>query len=68
MDVFFYVGLLSGNIGDQCEAIMQFPCLIDQFPLPVLISAAFLKLTDKFVSRYGLYLLSTKVHLSELEK
>jgi integrator complex subunit 7 len=45
-------GLLSGNIGDQCEAIMQFPCLIDQFPLPVLISAAFLKLTDKFVSSH----------------
>ena len=47
---------------------MQFPCLIDHFLLPVLISAAFLKLTGKFVSRYGLYPLFTEVHFSELEK
>ena len=51
MDISFAcAGLRSSNVGEQCEAIMKFPQLISQFPFPVLINTAFLKLADVFWS------------------
>ena len=47
-----FSGLRSNNVGEQCEAIMKFPNLINQFPFPVLINTAFLKLADVFWSGY----------------
>jgi integrator complex subunit 7 len=41
-------GLKSSQPGDQCEAIVRFPTLMDQYPFPVLINVAFLKLADVF--------------------
>jgi integrator complex subunit 7 len=41
-------GLKSSQPGDQCEAIVRFPSLMDQYPFPVLINVAFLKLADVF--------------------
>ena len=47
-----FSGLRLNNVGEQCEAIMKFPNLIGQFPFPVLINTAFLKLADVFWSGY----------------
>ena len=52
VNLFSYAGLRSSNVGEQCEAIMKFPNLISQFPFPVLINTAFLKLADVFWSGY----------------
>ena len=41
-------GLHSSRVGEQCEAIVKFPVLVDRFPFPILINAAFLKLADVF--------------------
>lgn len=41
-------GLRSVRIGDQCEAIVKLPALMEKFPFPVLINVAFLKLADLF--------------------
>ena len=41
-------GLRSSRVGEQCEAIVRFPVLVDRYPFPVLINAAFLKLSDLF--------------------
>ena len=42
------LGLRSQRVGEQCEAIVKFPILVDRFPFPVLINAAFLKIADVF--------------------
>lgn len=42
------VGLRSGKIGEQCEAIVRFPRLFEKYPFPILINASFLKLADVF--------------------
>lgn len=41
-------GLQSARVGDQCEAIVKFPILVDGFPFPVVINTAFLKLAEVF--------------------
>lgn len=41
-------GLRSTRVGEQCEAIVKFPSLMDRFPFPILINSAFLKLADVF--------------------
>ena len=43
---FYLSGLQSAQVGDQCEAIVKFPSLVEQFPFPILINAAFLKLAE----------------------
>lgn len=35
-------------VGEQCEAIVKFPSLMDKFPFPVMINTALLKLADVF--------------------
>lgn len=45
-------GLRSPRVGEQCEAIVRFPALVDRFPFPVLINAAFLKISDIFRTGY----------------
>ena len=42
------LGLRSPRPGEQCEAIVRFPTLMDRFPFPILINTAFLKLADIF--------------------
>ena len=41
-------GLRSCAVGEQCEAIVKCPELMDKFPLPVMTSTALLKLADVF--------------------
>lgn len=41
-------GLRSSSVGEQSEAIVQLPSLIDQYPFPVLINNAYLKLAEVF--------------------
>ncbi|XP_059475105.1 integrator complex subunit 7 [Neocloeon triangulifer] len=41
-------GLRSGNVGEQCEAIVKFPRLFEKYPFPILINSSFLKLADVF--------------------
>lgn len=43
-----WLGLRSGKIGEQCEAIVRFPRLFEKYPFPILINASFLKLADVF--------------------
>uniref|UniRef100_A0A4X1TUD6 Integrator complex subunit 7 N-terminal domain-containing protein n=1 Tax=Sus scrofa TaxID=9823 RepID=A0A4X1TUD6_PIG len=47
------VGLRSGKLGEQCEAVVRFPRLFQKYPFPILINSAFLKLADVF--RVGLH-------------
>lgn len=42
------VGLRSGKLGEQCEAVVRFPRLFQKYPFPILINSAFLKLADVF--------------------
>jgi integrator complex subunit 7 len=42
------LGLRSGNVGEQCEAIVRFPRLFEKYPFPILINSSFLKLADVF--------------------
>lgn len=41
-------GLRSIRVGEQCEAIVRFPRLIEKYPFPILINSSFLKLADVF--------------------
>lgn len=41
-------GLRSTRVGEQCEAIVRFPRLIEKYPFPILINSSFLKLADVF--------------------
>ena len=41
-------GLRSGKVGEQCEAIVCVPALLEKYPFPILVNAAFLKLADVF--------------------
>jgi hypothetical protein len=41
-------GLLSENIGVQCECIVRFSELFDRFPLPVFVNSGFLRLAKIF--------------------
>lgn len=41
-------GLRSTSVGDQCEAIVKCPALMDKFPFPIMTSTALLKLADVF--------------------
>ncbi|XP_025409271.1 integrator complex subunit 7 isoform X1 [Sipha flava] len=41
-------GLRSIRAGEQCEAIVRFPRLIEKYPFPILINSSFLKLADVF--------------------
>ncbi|KAI1292120.1 Integrator complex subunit 7 [Halotydeus destructor] len=41
-------GLRSPRAGEQCEAIVRFPWLVERYPFPILINAASLKLADVF--------------------
>lgn len=41
-------GLRSSRVGEQCEAIVRFPRLIEKYPFPILINSSFLKLADVF--------------------
>ncbi|XP_050434342.1 integrator complex subunit 7 [Adelges cooleyi] len=41
-------GLRSNRVGEQCEAIVRFPRLIEKYPFPILINSSFLKLADVF--------------------
>lgn len=41
-------GLRSSAVGEQCEAIVKCPALMDKFPFPVMTSTALLKLADVF--------------------
>lgn len=43
-----FAGLRSGNVGEQCEAIVRFPRLFEKYPFPILINSSFLKLADVF--------------------
>lgn len=43
-----FVGLRSGKVGEQCEAIVRFPRLFEKYPFPILINASLLKLSDVF--------------------
>ena len=42
------LGLRSGKVEDQCEAIVRFPALFVKYPYPILVNSAFLKLADVF--------------------
>jgi len=42
------VGLRSGKVGEQCEAIVRYPELFEKYPFPILINSAFLKVADVF--------------------
>lgn len=44
----YSIGLRASRVGDQCEAIVKFPSLVDRFPFPILINAAYLKLAEVF--------------------
>ncbi|CAG0917398.1 unnamed protein product [Notodromas monacha] len=44
-------GLRSSNVGEQCEAIVRVPRLFENYPFPILINSAVLKLADVF--RFG---------------
>ena len=46
------IGLRSTSIGEQSEAIVQLPALINQYPFPILINNAFLKLAEVFRTGY----------------
>ena len=48
----FFQGLRSPRLGEQSEAIVKFPTLMDRFPFPILINVAFLKLADVFRTGY----------------
>ena len=41
-------GLLSENIGQQCESIVKLTELFDKFPLPVFVNSGFLRLARVF--------------------
>lgn len=41
-------GLQSPNIGDQSEAVIRFSNLFQRYPLPIIINAACLKLSEAF--------------------
>ena len=58
--MFAHAGLHSSRIGEQCEAVVKFPALVERFPFPILINAAFLKLVDVF--RTGLVKFVTGKH------
>jgi hypothetical protein len=49
---FKIVGLRSGKVGEQCEAIVRFPQLFEKYPFPILINSSFVKIADVF--RVGL--------------
>lgn len=57
-------GLRSTRVGEQCEAVVKFPLLVDQFPFPVVINAAFLKIAEVFRTGYTKYKFSTVIHFS----
>lgn len=61
-------GLRSSRVGEQCEAIVKFPVLVDRFPFPILINAAFLKLADVFRNGTNLLRLTTLKVLQVSEK
>ncbi|GFG33765.1 hypothetical protein Cfor_05491 [Coptotermes formosanus] len=42
------LGLRSGRVGEQCEAIVRFPRLFEKYPFPILINSSLLKLADVF--------------------
>lgn len=44
----YSIGIRSPRVGDQCEAIVKFPILMDRFPFPVVITTAFLKIAEVF--------------------
>ena len=54
------VGLKSHQLGEQCEAIVRFPALMDKFPFPVMIDVAYLRLADTFRTESVIKLLSSK--------
>ena len=41
-------GLRSKKPGEQCEAIVRFPWLVERYPFPILINTASLKLAEVF--------------------
>lgn len=41
-------GLRSTRSGEQCEAIVRFPWLLERYPFPILVNSASLKLADVF--------------------
>ncbi|XP_057300048.1 integrator complex subunit 7-like [Hydractinia symbiolongicarpus] len=41
-------GLRSTKSGEQCEAIVNVPGLLEKYPFPILVNSAFLKLGDVF--------------------
>lgn len=45
---FFFAGLRSNKIGEQCEAIVRFPRLFEKYPFPILINSSLLKLAEVF--------------------
>ena len=46
--IYLVLGLRSGKVGEQCEAIVRFPRLFEKYPFPILINSSFLKLADVF--------------------
>lgn len=48
-----FLGLRSGKVGEQCEAIVRFPKLFEKYPFPILINASLLKLSDVFRMGYS---------------
>src|SRR5687767_4330412 len=44
----FDKGLRSKRPGEQCEAIVRFPVLIERYPFPILINTASLKVAEVF--------------------
>ena len=48
-------GLLSDNIGLQCESIVKLTELFDRYPLPVFVNSGFLRLAKIFQNGYELY-------------
>lgn len=41
-------GLRSTHRGEQCEAIVRFPWLLERYPFPILVNSASLRLADVF--------------------
>jgi hypothetical protein len=48
LKIFSFSGLRSPRIGEQSEAIVRFPRLLEKYPFPVLINTALLKLAEVF--------------------
>jgi len=63
------VGLRSGKVGEQCEAIVRFPQLFEKYPFPILINSSFVKVADVFrVGSVSLFALISTIHDTKVNK